>query len=88
MPGSTPISSFAMRLREVPSRAVFVDYDRLCEDPGSGLRRLAEIVDVPRQSLLDQAGRFRAATGYDVPAASRLWDRARETHVRLQRRAA
>jgi Sulfotransferase family len=80
--------AFRHMLREAPHQAVFIDYDRLCEDPHGGLQRLGEILDVPTPTLQAQAGRFRVATRYDAPAASQLWQRARETHAMLQRRAA
>ena len=73
-------------LRHAPAQAVFIDYDLLCERPGDGLARIADALQVPRQILQSQSGRFRPSNHYEPGAPSPLWARAQETYAMLQAR--
>ena len=74
-------------LGELPNQARLIDYDRLCDAPQTGLRALAEILEVPAGQLCDQAHRFHAANHYDAIPTGPPAARARETYENLRRLA-
>lgn len=74
-------------LDHAPGQAVFLDYDRLCENPESSLRYLAATVGVAEQALARQVGRLRTARP-ETGIPKRPWpSQVRDVYEQLEQRA-
>jgi hypothetical protein len=64
-----------------------LDYDALCADPGAGLERLAQFIQVePQGALLAQAARIPTPSPHDIDGAlfdDKLVEEATALHARL-----
>jgi hypothetical protein len=65
---------FAAILEHSCTNLVLIDYDGLCEEPGSHLARIADAIGIDRNDLVSQRERFRPATRYENKALQELLD--------------
>jgi hypothetical protein len=80
-------AAYRSLLAAATDRVRLLDYDALCADPGAGLERLAQFIQVePQGALLAQAARIRAPSPHDIDGASfddKLVEEATALHARL-----
>lgn len=75
---------------ELPSQLAFVDYDHLCVEPATGLRRICDLLELTDLDVPTAADRFRPSNSYehmkqDLPQG--LTERAAQIYFELQQAA-
>ena len=76
--------------RELPSQVAFVDYDRLCAEPVTGLRRICDLLELVDLDVPTEADRFRPSHSYAHLRKDLSWElteRAASVHLKLERSA-
>ena len=72
---------------KLPSQVTFVNYDRLCVEPVTGLRRICDLLELADLDVAIEAGRFRPSNTYehvgqDMPQG--LIEGATRLHLELE----